>query len=373
MLDAITLTDFKNHAHTHIRLSPLTLLVGPNGAGKTGVLQGLHLASEVLAPGLRAYPSDAYPRDGVIRRGADRLSLKLDGRYSLPPPSQSSEWMIEIAVSATSDGSSFGTLGVAVADAAMQQGKLPNNSLLAEQARSALGRAAYLRLNARRLAEPSYLESASARIDSDGTGLASTIAHLMTYERDRFAEIEEELRSVVPTVDRIRVRRVPQKRPTTVVGKYQSVLADELVLDMRSGDSLSARFVSEGTLIVLGLLAVLEGTECPSLILIDDIDQALHPRAQAQLVRLLRELIDDRPGLQVVATSHSPYLMDELATSEVWVVSARQDGTAAAACLADHPDAERFRDLLRTGEFLSSVGEDWVLGEGPGDALRPDR
>jgi hypothetical protein len=49
-------------------------------------------------------------------------------------------------------------------------------------------------------------------------------------------------------------------------------------------------------------------------------------------------------------------------------LNARDDGTAVAACLADHPDGDRFRGTLRTGEFLSAVGEDWVLGQETSDA-----
>jgi len=62
--------------------------------------------------------------------------------------------------------------------------------------------------------------------------------------------------------------------------------------------------------------------------------------------------MDQHAGLQIVATSHSPYLIDELNDDEVWVLNLRDDGTAAAACLADHPDAERFR------------GESHQLGQG---------
>ena len=147
-------------------------------------------------------------------------------------------------------------------------------------------------------------------------------------------------------------------------------MGDELVLDMRSGKELPASALSEGTLILLGLLTFLTEREPPRLLLIDDLDRSLHPRAQTQLIDLLRKTLDQHPDLQIVATSHSPYLIDELNDDEVWVLNLRDDGTAAAACLADHPDAERFRGVLRTGEFLSSVGEDWVIG--PADSDKGD-
>jgi predicted ATPase len=115
-------------------------------------------------------------------------------------------------------------------------------------------------------------------IDFDGYGLASTIAHLMTFERDRFDQLESVLKSISPGVKRIRVRRIQTTRKSIKPHSSGSltnekVLADEIVLDMRSGDALPAQAISEGTLIVLGLLTVLVGPDRPNLVLIDELSQ----------------------------------------------------------------------------------------------------
>jgi len=377
MLNSIRLTNFKNHADTTVRLGELTLLVGPNGAGKTGVLQGIHLVSQVLQGEVAPTLAKLGGREVLIRRGADRFAIELAGK---DPRDSHRTWEIWLTMGrrskARKDTVNFSVPGKppikseGVLDSPLISGKFAD-------AREALGTAVYLRLDATRLLEPSYLGAADTRVDFDGYGLASTIAHLMTYERDRFERLESALQSIIPGVERIRVRRVKTRtsirQPDSSL-ENKEVLADEIVLDMRSGDALPVRAISEGTLIVLGLLAVLEGSDRPNLILIDDIDQSLHPRAQAQLVELLRSLVRLQPkGLQIVATSHSPYLIDALSQDEVWVVALREDGTAAAGRLADHPDSEHFRDVLGTGEFLISVGEDWVLQQGAVNASGPDR
>ncbi|WP_295450474.1 ATP-binding protein [uncultured Thiodictyon sp.] len=369
MLDSIRLVDFKNHADTRIDLRGLTLLVGPNGAGKSGVLQGIHLVSQILKPSTQFDPSPAYRPEVLIRRGKTQAFIQLV-RDDIDP-NLSNGWVLGLTFHAAARSDSFGEISFAPAGPVIQKAKVPSNSLLTQTIREQLGSAVYLRFSAKNLAEPSYLDSVSATIDSDGYGLASTLAHLMTFERDRFEELEGAVRSVLPAVKRIRVRRVETaiSRPGRESTK---VLADELILDMRSGDTLPPQAISEGTLIFLGLLTVLVGPDCPRLLLIDDIDQSLHPRAQAQLISLLRGLIKKRE-VQIVATSHSPYLIDELDQEEVWLMSTRLDGTAAAACLAEHSDAERFRDVLKSGEFLSSVGEDWVLTREETDAAGTDR
>ncbi len=369
MLDSITLCDFKNHADTRIDLRGLTLLVGPNGAGKSGVLQGIHLVSQLLKPQARFVPSPEYRPEVLIRRGKSQAIVTLVREHT--DPNHSNGMVLSLRLPIASKSGTVGEVSFHGDAQKTQEIGVPSSSPLIQTIRDDLGTAVYLRFSAKNLAEPSYLGSASAAIGSDGYGLASTLAHLMTFERDRFDELEAAVRSVLPAVKRIRVRRVETKIPRQD-GEPTKVLGDEVVLDMRSGDTLPPQAISEGTLIVLGLITVLVGPDCPRLVLIDDIDQSLHPRAQAQLVSLLRDLIKKRQ-VQIVATSHSPYLIDELQQEEVWVLSTRPDGTAAAACLAAHPDAERFRDVLRTGELLSSVGEDWVLDREATDAAGADR
>ena len=63
---------------------------------------------------------------------------------------------------------------------------------------------------------------------------------------------------------------------------------------------------------------------------LDDIDHGLHPKAQWDLLKQLRRLLAQYPDLQIVATSHSPDLVDELDPSEVVVMALRADGTSAA-------------------------------------------
>jgi predicted ATPase len=388
MLNSIELIDFKNHVDTKIRLQRLTLLVGPNGAGKTGVLQGIALATALIRTSASTVLREKS-NTNVIRRGCDSFRLTLAGESLLYDidTNDESPWSLELRVLDTKSAGGSGDIrfkdGNEELEADLSSQHKASSKTLFANARAALGSGVMLRLDATELAAPSYLGSVDADVKPDGYGLASTIAHLMTYERDRFSILEKSLIELIPSVRSIRVRRVEMTDPTprtvaTKSDKPQKVLGDELVLDMRSGKELPASALSEGTLILLGLLTFLTEREPPRLLLIDDLDRSLHPRAQTQLIDLLRKTLDQHADLQIVATSHSPYLIDELNDDEVWVLNLRDDGTAAAACLADHPDAERSRGVLRTGEFLSSVGEDWVIGsvdsdKGDADAVVTDR
>ena len=77
----LTLSDFRNHAHTQLDdAREMNLLIGPNGAGKTNILEALSL----LAPGRgmrRATLAD------VVRKGADsfRIGARLQPREGGDP------------------------------------------------------------------------------------------------------------------------------------------------------------------------------------------------------------------------------------------------------------------------------------------------
>ena len=117
----------------------------------------------------------------------------------------------------------------------------------------------------------------------------------------------------------------------------------------------------------IGLLTILAGPTCPSLILIDDVEQGLHPWAQRQLITVLKRLLEERPELQIVLTTHSPYVVDEVEASDVWVLAADAAGKTGARRLTDVPDAEKALEVLTPGELWSAQGEDWVHDVAGGD------
>jgi predicted ATPase len=139
------------------------------------------------------------------------------------------------------------------------------------------------------------------------------------------------------------------------------VMGHRFALDMGPGRLVEADLLSEGTVLALGLLTALRRAESPRLVLMDDIDRALHSTAQVELVRCLRAIQKSRPELQIVCTSHSPDLLDQVSLEEVRVMALDKEGYARCGALSKHPESAQWRKMLRTGEFWASVGEDWIL------------
>jgi predicted ATPase len=229
----------------------------------------------------------------------------------------------------------------------------------------------HTKLLAENLAKADYSEKIVPEVQFDGSGLAPTLDYLRSEDPDRLQAIQKSLQQVVPGVRKVGVRRakvkIERQRSIEVDGKSivyeenQEVTGQEIVLDMNTGDRIPAHAISEGTMLTLGLLTVLMNPKQPNLVLLDDIEQGLHPKAQRELITVFKQIIQANPNLQIIFTTHSPYIIDELEPSQVHVLSNSKAGFTHAKRLDEHPDAEWAKQTLTTGEFWNAEGEDWVV------------
>ncbi|MBK9370744.1 MAG: ATP-binding protein [Deltaproteobacteria bacterium] len=135
-------------------------------------------------------------------------------------------------------------------------------------------------------------------------------------------------------------------------------------ISFAGGAKVPADQVSDGTLITLALLTALHAKGEPSVILLDDIDHGLHLSAQYTLIKAIRGVMEARPELQIICTSHAPVLLDSFDVKEVRVMALDKDGATRVKPLAEAPGFERLSRGMGTGEIWASLGEDWVLNGG---------
>ncbi len=373
MIDQVSFMDFKALHEVCLDLARFTVLVGPNASGKTSVLEGLHFLSTVTdeqseATGKRMKaqltPLVSRPAtDGMILRwSGDRGELRVNWRdrdlVQLELPTAEGKTAIL----------SFGREG-------------PGKLILPEGQRSfqfpSYGPTVFLHLDPRRIAEASYSDEKVPRVGADGKDLAAVLAYMQMNRPDDYAAVQVALREVIPSVQRVRTPRTKivrtESEVITVDDKQFTRQAEReywgnsIEFDVDGASRIPAQLMSEGTLLVLALITVLMGPERPKLVLLDDIDRALHPKAQEDLVGLLRRLMDQNPELQIVATSHSPYLLDHLRPEEVRLTALKDDGSVAVGRLDEHPKFEKWKEEMTPGEFWSMVGEKWVAGAEAGE------
>jgi predicted ATPase len=318
MIETLSIQNFKVLRSVEVPFRPLTLIVGPNASGKSSLLQALSFVFRrqmVSAPTLP-------PRQEVLTKGASGPAMIQCSGRERESGSFSIKWNGESG------------------DLDRQPPQAPRGL-----------RVANLRLEPVKLATPTPLKDVTLTLPSSGEGLAAILAGLSLEYPERFQEVVERLRKVVPTVLNLRVTR-------RQLSKEQ--VGFEVLFDMEGVGEVHAAGASDGTLLTLGLLTVLSTPDPPGLVLIDDLERGLHPRALGELIQLLRKIQQQDPELQIVATSHSPYLLDHLRAEEILLTALDDEGYAVVRSLAEHPEYERWKDVMAPGEFWSTVGESWV-------------
>jgi predicted ATPase len=334
--------------------SRLTVLVGPNGSGKTSVLQGIQFLGRSIQAkgGPQQFFVPMPPRGSLTVYGwqDDPVTLIDEQILSNARLTIETHHPGETDITCYYRGLKDNDLPVQHYFSYRRDKQIiePTNPSLS-QLRSAI----HLELDPVQLRRPSFLEKIPPALNPDGSGLASLLAHIKRKHPDEFQAINDSLKQVIPSFELIRIdyeqfNSNPKQFP------------DVLIFDFKNASDVRAASVSDGTIIVLGLLSVIFGPNQPKLILLDDLDHRLHPKAQMNLVELLHKLLDQFPDLQIIATAHSPYILDRLEWSEVRVTALNDDGSAMCKPLSDHPDFERWKESMSPGEFWSTFYEDWL-------------
>jgi predicted ATPase len=377
MITSVAIENFKNLRSLEVGLEPLTVFVGPNASGKTSVLEALHLAVNAARAKLndRHAPHGPHAQllDKVFRyeRHCDWLYTRC-GEGDLSITCITSAGTFAVNASPPRDfppqqtdmlGSGRWTLNVTSPDSAdLEHAMHPARSMV------------FLHLNARQLAKASYSDRTRPRVKYDGEGLASVLAYMALNDPDRFDGLVKVMRTLIPHLKRIRFSKAPVCRIEKELVKFgddtverrskREYQGDVILFDFKNADNISAHTVSEGTLMLLGLLTVLLGPAQPKILLMDDIEHGLHPLAQKALLDVVKKVMQEYAEVQIIASAHSPYLLDQLQPDQIRLMTLDKDGHSVCGRLADNPQFDWWKAEMAPGELWSLFGESWLAEKG---------
>ncbi len=231
---------------------PITAIVGENGSGKSTILQAAAASYKNSLPGKQLFASDFFPDTpwDAVTNAYIKVGLKEGERFletSVTKPSE--RWRGN-----------------------QQRRKRPVYYIDLRRIQPLLARSGYPKLTNRHLQE-----SASREFSSDMLSRLSLIMGKM-YTGARMATAGESVYQEVP---------VTQRGKQAYSGFHQG--AGEVT----ATEMLAYNF------------------EKYSLVVIDEIESSLHPRAQRRLIRDLAVLAREKE-IQFIISTHSPYVLDEI-------------------------------------------------------------
>lgn len=321
MIASVAFRNFKALRSTGLALLPFNLVIGPNGSGKTSLIEAL----------LRL--------GALARRPVGEPAAFTDAEAGMPqvqfgftPPHAD----VSVRISCTSE-ESCDQLQLETSSPAGWQRLRPKLAGIRGHVLDhvAIGAAA--------------ARSEGASLSTNGSNLAAVLYRLREEQPSAYAELTAQLLRLMPEFRSLELVRHPDDRV-------------EFGLRLGEGGVVPAHELSQGMLYLVAVLTLAHDPAPPAVLCIEEVDRGIHPR-------MLREVRDalyrlsypaaaglDRPAVQVIATTHSPYLIDQFREHPEEVVISQKHGRAARfERLSDRPDLP---ELLQEG----TLGDMWYSG-----------
>ncbi|MEH1968847.1 AAA family ATPase [Nostoc sp.] len=191
---------------------------------------------------------------------------------------------------------------------------------------------------------PSKMRSYSPigeKLETDASNIAGILAGL---SKKRKAEVEAALSNYIKELPEGDIQKVWAQK----VGRFRTDAMLYSQEEWKPGHitEIDARSMSDGTLRFLAIITALLTRPEGSQIVIEEIDNGLHPSRAGLLVRILRE-IGQKRKIDILLTTHNPALLDALGPEIVpFVVVAHRDKETGESKLTLLEDIDNFSKLF---------------------------
>ena len=322
MIKSIHFQNFKALQDTTLPLGPFTLIVGPNGSGKSTAMEAIRFAHD------------------PTRYGFDTIMTAGGGSTGEPIVQVSIEWSWEGGKTTTVSGQE---LKRAFGPESEGQG-IFNDSM-----EKALAGFRVFSFDPKALATPVQTHR-KAELGEDGSNLASVLNALSGREPERFGALNKELQRWLPEFDQI-------------LFDFPGDGVTEFLLRTRVGHyKYRANDLSHGTLFTLAYLTLAYLPLPPAIVCFEEPDRGIHPRLLSEIRDGMYRLAypenfgEKRQPVQVIATTHSPYLLDLYKEHPEEIVISHKD--------QDGVHFERLSDKPHISELLEGapLGDIWYSG-----------
>ncbi|NET29568.1 AAA family ATPase [Okeania sp. SIO1I7] len=400
MLKQITLENWKSFRHAELYIDPLTVLIGTNASGKSNVVDALDFLNSIMqGTSVEAVlTGDRFTsgiRGGVewaVRKPETKFSFQVlvDGEneagdylYKITIETQPTiqvidEYLTLIDSQKLSDSNSFQQLffisSTLIPDGVKYQLYEANKEFIKKfypTPNPWLGRFTtkipfyeFDDLNQMMFAQsivPNILKKIfilnpipsqmrdysplSKRLERDGSNIAGVLAALPEKQK---AEVEEYLLKYLAKLPEGDMKKV-WAETVGRLGRDAMLYCEEIWHPNQQSMIVDACGMSDGTLRFLAILTAMLTQPEKSLIVIEEVDNGLHPSRAGLLLQMLREIGDQRQ-IDVLVTTHNSALLDELTPKFIpFVMVTYRDKQTGESQLIPLEDIEDLPKLMASG------------------------
>ncbi|GAX37817.1 AAA family ATPase [Nodularia sp. NIES-3585] len=184
----------------------------------------------------------------------------------------------------------------------------------------------------------------SDKLESDASNIAGVLAALSDQQKE---EVESALSDYIKDLPEGDIKKVWAEK----VGRFGTDAMLYCQEEWKPGEitEIDARSMSDGTLRFLAILTALLTRPEGSQLVIEEIDNGLHPSRAKLLVKILRE-IGSKRNIDILITTHNPALLDALGPEIVpFVVVAHRDSETGESKLTILEEIDNLPLLLASG------------------------
>jgi len=376
MIKRLRVKNFKALRDIEIELTPIHVLIGPNDSGKTSILDVLAALCRSVDHNLDQAFMGSWKGKELVWGGQPQVPVTIEADFD---DDMVSAYGMDLQfgmqhrkVNAENEFIRVGTsihklryIGpfTEVKNLQDNPGASAKHDDELRRVHQMLVGVHYYRLNPSFLALPVAADSKRRfRMESNGFGLALCLDEILSFDRERFAQLEKRFTEIFPHIGSIALLQEPAYRAPVDNPEQVTMLnkADGkgLYFKMKeSGQLVPASQASDGTLLVLAYLSILYLPQPPRLLLIEEPENGIHPKRLREILEILRSLVHEQSHTQVVLTTHSPYVLDLFKPEEVTLCTKLDTGEIKTTRMSDNPEVVRQLGVFTLGEIWTSEGD----------------
>ena len=355
MITSVHIENFKCFKDFDIELGPFNVLIGPNDSGKTAFLQALALQARTPLRGSASWASYegvvgvSTGQDVVWRNDVSKV-VEIVVKAGVAPGKP--DWP-EYRIHAERDSLKSGVVGQAPDELALKQWQARTGDWERDWYDTAIGKVAFYQFEPNALRKPSRLHAVMGRT---GEGFPTFLDDINREDRQVFGELERHFYDRFPYYSNIIIDKATFGKSDAFVLKFHTI----------HGEILPAEAVSDGLMLSLAFIALSHSPDPPKILLVEEPEAGVHHANLKEIVGTLRYLSKNR-GVQVVLTTHSPYLLDRVEPEEVRLFTKDEEGAVHATKMSDAPDVAELRKHFMTGEIWTVETEDQLANKAQGE------